>query len=276
MSDWTSGDVASNGIRMHYYRTGGDKPPLVLSHGAIDSGLCWTRVARALENEYDVIMPDARGHGLSDAPPTGYTSADHAADLLGLIDALGLRRPALGGHSMGARCVLRLIADHPDIARCAFLEDPPMRTAGAARRHPEVMIRIVQDAQASDVETTIQRGRQLSPTWSDEELQPWADSKMHVSRAFLDSMNGAHPLEDWRDQFAATRCPVLLVTADPELGAIVTPEAAEEAARLGSNVQVVRLPGAGHSIRREQFDAYMAAVRGFLSVHASAAPDAAS
>ena len=88
MPEWFSGDVVANGLNIHYARTGGDKPALVLSHGATDSGLCWTRVARALEADYDVIMPDARGHGLSDAPPSGYASRDRAADLASLIDAL--------------------------------------------------------------------------------------------------------------------------------------------------------------------------------------------
>src|SRR5882672_8468662 len=74
MPEWFSGDIVANGLRIHYSRTGGDKPALVLSHGATDSGLCWTRVARALEADYDVILPDARGHGLSDAPPSGYSS----------------------------------------------------------------------------------------------------------------------------------------------------------------------------------------------------------
>src|SRR5437899_2771334 len=61
MSEWFSGDVVANGVRIHYYRTAGDKPPLVLSHGATDSGLCWTRVARALESDYDVICPTRAG-----------------------------------------------------------------------------------------------------------------------------------------------------------------------------------------------------------------------
>jgi len=47
-------------------------------------------------------ITDARGHGLSNAPENGYSSSDHAADLAGFIDALGLERPAVGGHSMGA------------------------------------------------------------------------------------------------------------------------------------------------------------------------------
>ena len=79
MAHWHSGDVEANGIRLHYTRTGGTKPPLVLAHGLTDDGLCWTPVAEALEAEYDVIMVDARGHGQSDAPETGYDSATQAA-----------------------------------------------------------------------------------------------------------------------------------------------------------------------------------------------------
>ena len=81
MSKWTSGDVVANGIKIHYNRTGGDKPPVVLAHGFTDNGLCWTRAAQVLEQDYDVIMYDARGHGFSDAPESGYSTEDHAADL---------------------------------------------------------------------------------------------------------------------------------------------------------------------------------------------------
>ncbi|MCP4687120.1 MAG: alpha/beta hydrolase, partial [Desulfobacterales bacterium] len=104
MSEWFSGEVVANGIKIHYTRTGGDKPPVVLSHGFTDNGLCWTRAAWVLEKDYDVVMYDARGHGLSDAPEAGYSAEDHAADLAGLIQALELKdpRPVLMGHSMGA------------------------------------------------------------------------------------------------------------------------------------------------------------------------------
>ena len=87
---WTSDYAVANGIKIHYTRTGGTKPPLVLSHGITDNGLCWTRLAQFLEPDYDVIMYDARGHGLSDAPQEGYSYTDMAADLAGLIQALDL------------------------------------------------------------------------------------------------------------------------------------------------------------------------------------------
>jgi len=85
---WTSGDVKANGITLHYYRTGnGSLPPMVLSHGYTDNGLCWTDLALAIEKKYDVIMYDLRGHGLSDAPPTGYTIENNVSDIVGLIRA---------------------------------------------------------------------------------------------------------------------------------------------------------------------------------------------
>jgi N-formylmaleamate deformylase len=269
--DWFNGDVETNGIRMHYFRTGGDKPPMVLSHGATDSGLCWTRVARALEPDYDVIMPDARGHGLSAAPLTGYSNADHAADLAGLIAALGLERPAVGGHSMGAATTLRLVADHPELASCAILEDPPIWSGerplpASGRADPRAAIRrTVLDAQANDLETTIARERAASPQWADDEFGAWAEAKQHVSLHFLDALAGGGVPQDWRELLPRVTCPMLLVSSDPERGGIVTPEVAHEATRILPSLQVVRLSGAGHNIRREQFQGFVDAVSRFLA-----------
>lgn len=212
-----------------------------------------------------------RGHGLSDAPQSGYSSADHAADLTGLIRALSLVRPALGGHSMGAATTLRLVADYPDLASCAVLEDPPFWLFDRSARVPgredprDVIRRNVLEAQATDLETTIARGRAASPTWGDEEFGPWAEAKMHVSPHFLDELASSSPPQDWRELLPRVACPVLLVTADPERGGIITPEAAAEATRLLPALQVVRLSGAGHNIRREQFDGFVSAVRTFLA-----------
>ena len=122
--EWQPGHVTANGIQIHYWRTGGDKPVMVMSHGVTDNGLCWTTLARALEADYDIIMYDARGHGLSDKPETGYGIDDHAADLVGLLEALELRAPILMGHSMGGAIVAVTAAQHPDLPRAVVLEDP--------------------------------------------------------------------------------------------------------------------------------------------------------
>src|SRR4051812_40372919 len=123
--DWHTGFVETNGLRLHYTRRGGDKPPIVLAHGVTDAGPCWTPVADALAAEYDAIMVDARGHGHSDAPEGGYGPADQADDLAGVITALELERPAVLGHSMGAATALVLAGAYSDRVGAILLEDPP-------------------------------------------------------------------------------------------------------------------------------------------------------
>ena len=102
MTAWSRASCEANRISMHYIRTGGsDNPPLILLHGLTANGACWMPVAHALAGEYDVIMPDARGHGKSSAPNEGYQYEDHANDVESLIAALELTLPTVIGHSMG-------------------------------------------------------------------------------------------------------------------------------------------------------------------------------
>ena len=127
MAEWFAGDIRANGIKIHYYRTGGSKLPIVICHGATDNGLCWTPVARVLEDDYDVIMPDSRWHGFSDGPVDGNTPDSQVEDLLGFVHALDLEKPVLMGHSMGANTAFQTASRYPELARAIILEDPPFR-----------------------------------------------------------------------------------------------------------------------------------------------------
>src|SRR5512147_2692496 len=120
---WSENDIVISGASFHYVRTGGAKPPLVLAHGFSDNGMCWLPVARDLEAEFDVILPDARGHGKSQRVQPG-ERVDHPADLAGIIRELGLEKPIVGGHSMGASTAAALAAEHPELVRALILEDP--------------------------------------------------------------------------------------------------------------------------------------------------------
>src|SRR5581483_6048050 len=84
-SHWSENVVRANGLRHHYYRTGGGKPQLVLLHGFQESAIGFLRVAKALEQEYDLILIDARGHGLSDPAGTSFTPHLLTEDALGVI-----------------------------------------------------------------------------------------------------------------------------------------------------------------------------------------------
>src|SRR5262245_52251433 len=121
MTEWQSNYLQANGLQLHYMRSGGDKPALVLVHGFTDDGVYWLPVAEHFTQDYDVIMPDARGHGYSDAPEKGYTPREQAQDLKGIIDGLGLQKPLVLGHSMGAITAMTLAGLYPDVPQAVLL-----------------------------------------------------------------------------------------------------------------------------------------------------------
>ena len=97
------------------YRELGDGRPLVLFHGFMGDGTQWIEYGRAAalaERGRRVILPDLRGHGESARPhdPESYPPDVLADDGLALVDHLGLDDYDLGGYSLGARVVLRMLA----------------------------------------------------------------------------------------------------------------------------------------------------------------------
>ncbi len=265
-NDWFSGDVVANHIRIHYHRTGGDKPKLILSHGFTDNGLCWIRAAQALEKDYDVIMPDARGHGLSDAPKTGYGPDDRAADLAGFIQALGLRKPFLMGHSMGADTTATTAAAYPDLVGCAVLEDPPWSARTPSPQEEQAMFadwrgRII-DRKSKTLASIVETGHKENPKWAEIEFEPWAEAKRQVSADTLGLIGASR--RPWSEIAAKIVSPALLVTADTALGAIVPSDVAAQAA-ANPHIQIAHIPNAGHNIRRENFEQFMEAVSAFLN-----------
>lgn len=118
--------VETNGIRLHYLDHGGDGTPIVLLPGLTANATFFAGLVEAgLTPTLRVIAVDLRGRGLSDKPDTGYGMDDHAADIVGLLDALGVDRAILGGHSFGGLLTYYLAANVPDrVERCVVLDAP--------------------------------------------------------------------------------------------------------------------------------------------------------
>ena len=97
--------------------------PIVLLHGLASSGRIWDLMAPLLAQQFQVIAIDQRGHGESDKPDTGYDLPTFVADLRGVIQALGLERPALVGHSWGGNLILQYAVTYPDAVSHLVLVD---------------------------------------------------------------------------------------------------------------------------------------------------------
>jgi N-formylmaleamate deformylase len=270
MDQWTAGYFVSHGTKLHYYRTGGDNPPLVLLHGISDDGLCWTPVAEALAGKHDVIMVDLRGHGKSDDPEDGYDYATLATEVTGLIEGLALGTPVVMGHSMGAMTALALAGLDPDLPRAIILEDPPAfwrvgplsQEDLDARAGMRMWFYEVKRMTRSELLETV---RSENPEWSEAELGPWADAKHRFSLKITQMLDSQETVPtNFPVILKQITCPVLLVTADPKRGAILTDEDVAELLKSVPHLKRVHIPGAGHNIRREQFSRYLEIVSSFL------------
>lgn len=264
MHGWESGDIEVNGLRLHYTRTGGARPPVVLAHGFSDDGLCWTPVAEVLAPDFDVVMVDARGHGQSDGPEQGYGQMDLANDLAGVIRELGLQRPAVLGHSMGGATALVLAGAYSDLPGAILVEDAGGMGVTAADEERRARMRArVTALKRKTRDELIAAQRAETPGWSEAELGPWAEAKLRLSFNVLNRSDAA-PV-DWPATLRQIACPALLITADPARGAIITEESAAALKALVPQLRIAHVPEAGHSIRRDQFDRYMEIVRAFLA-----------
>ena len=279
MPPYTDHDTVANGIRIHYYRSTppGGAPAILLIHGLTDNGMCWVRVADALRessdpnhsdgpNGYDVIMPDTRGHGLSDKPESGYSVEERAADVAGLIDALGLDRPVLMGHSLGGQVATAIAALYPDKVGAVILEDPAWfgdDTQENRVKQAENWRADLRKSQSLDRAGLIARCRAENPGWHEDELGPWADAKIQMSEtALYEIMIAMRP--GWQDFLRQIQCPILLITGDVARGVIISPEQFQEAAAINSRVREAHVPDAAHCIHRDQFEITMGQVKTFL------------
>ena len=103
-------EVQLNGARIHYRRSGAGFPVVFLHAGVADSRM-WEPQAAGLAEHFDVIAPDMRGYGESELPATSWSPV---ADVLALMDALGLREaPHLVGCSIGGGVAIDFTLEHP-------------------------------------------------------------------------------------------------------------------------------------------------------------------
>jgi pimeloyl-ACP methyl ester carboxylesterase len=126
----TSQYITTNGIRLHYLDFYGDGPTLVLMHGLTANAHAFDGlIAAGLLKEFRIISVDLRGRGLSEQPET-YTIPEHAQDIIGLLDFLGIQDALIGGHSFGGLLTFYLAANYPERIKKMILLD------AAAKMHP--------------------------------------------------------------------------------------------------------------------------------------------
>jgi N-formylmaleamate deformylase len=260
MTHWSAETRETNGVLIHYTRTGGDKPPLVLLHGLMTNGLCWSDLAHALEKDYDVIMPDARGHGKSSVPEYGYRYEDHANDIVGLIKTLRLPLPFLLGHSMGGMTAAVVASRQPNLLRGLVLADPTfldpkvqreVRDSDVADQHRKIL--------GLSQDEVVAKARVRHPNRSAETLELFARARLQASMSAFDVLTPPNP--DFRQLVSQIAVPSLLLFSDR---GIISPGIAQELQHLNPELRIEQVREAGHALHVDQPERFSAVVKDFL------------
>lgn len=212
--------------------------PILLLHGLGVGGSVWQSFARRLLPDFGAIAPDLRGHGQSDAPPSGYTPADYAADLVALLEAEAQPVPVVG-HSLGALVALALADQRPDRVRWLALLDPPL---DPTLRNAEVdSVATLRHAEPGALEAYL---LERNPGGGPLLAQVLARLFRQASDETFAAMRGparssAYPL---------VRQPTLVLQADPEHGGVLGDDAAADVVNRLPHARLVKIDGATHAL----------------------------
>ena len=277
----------SRGLRLHYLDWGNAGAPLlILLHGGLEHARVWDQLARQLSADWQVVVPDLRGHGDSDWSAGGaYAIPDFVPDIAALVAELGNRPVTLVAHSLGGNIAIHYTALFPEqVTRLCVIEglgfSPEARAKRDAKSRREQLREWVERVRALDelgasqyptIEAAVQRlmehdpllNRELAEYVCQHGLKPNGEGQLrwkydHQVRGFGSAEVAS---VEANDLWQAIRCPVLLM-----YGAESWASNPQKDGRLEhfAQARVVSIEGAGHNLHHHQPEAFLAHLRGFM------------
>jgi esterase len=254
----------------------GSGSPVVVLHGLFGSGRNWMTVARRLSGDHRVVALDLRNHGGS--PWTdSMTYPEMAADVAETMQALGVERAALVGHSMGGKAAMMTALSYPDLVeRLAVVDVAPVGYRSSFLTYARAM-------RSADLTGVRRRGE------VDEQLVAGVPSpgvRAFLLQNLVIGADGAH----WRPNLEAIEAALPVISGWPEVGGsydgptlfihgalsdYVRPTHGDVIGRFFPRAGYVQIPDAGHWVHSEQLERFLAALTPFLASDASG-PDAST
>ena len=264
------GNVFANGIRQHYLRYGRpgsgqeQRDAVILVPGITSPAITWGFVGERFGQHYDTYILDVRGRGLSAAgDELDYSLDAQAADVNAFAQALGLRRYAVLGHSMGGRIAVRAARSQPAGLTRLVLVDPPVSGPGR-RPYPAQLPWYVDSIRAARQGVDKEGMRPYCPTWTDAQLQLRAEWLHTCNEKAIVTSFEAFQTDDIHADLPSVKVPVLLMTAGR--GDVVRPEDIEEIRTLIPTLEVSKVENAGHMIPWDDEEGFYQACGEFLGV----------
>jgi pimeloyl-ACP methyl ester carboxylesterase len=267
--------VDAGRLRMHVAEAG-EGDPVLLLHGWPQHWYLWREVIPRLAAHARVICPDLRGFGWTDVPRGGYDRETMAADVLALMDSLGLDRVRLAGHDWGAWIGFLLALGHPErierLMACSIVPPWPQRDARALLG----IWRLAYQIPLAAPVVGRAAGRHIARLALDSAEPPIGEA---TKASFLDRLEGERgragellyrtfvlrelgPVAAGRYSAADLRVPTLLLAGDKD---VVIPAAqVERVAAESASVELELVPGAGHFLVDERPELVAERALGFL------------
>jgi non-heme chloroperoxidase len=152
------------GHRLHYGERGDlNGEPILFLHGWPDSWFSFSRVAGLLSERFRALLPDQRGFGDSDRPAGGYALADFGADAAAFLDALGLERATIVGHSFGSFVARWVALNRPERVRRLVLIGTGVSASNAVTRDVHRAMLGLSDPVSPDFAREFQAGTAYAP-----------------------------------------------------------------------------------------------------------------
>ncbi len=221
----------------------------LLIHGLSSSAAGWWRLGPDLAGlGYCVVAPDLRGHG--DSPPgRDYRLESYTADVLGL----GTGWDVVLGHSLGGAIAILAQDQEPSFAGELVLEDPALEF----RRDINLDWLLDPWSKSIDRETVAAD----HPTWAEGDVTAKVEALLHVTPEVVAATVVDNP-GSLIPQLHRLEVPTRLVAADPTMDPLVTEAQGKAAVAANPHIEFTVIPGAGHSIHREQYELFWKAAFG--------------
>lgn len=266
---WRADAVAVEGGELAVGVAGAVSAPAVLAiHGTTASHRAFTALARRLP-ERRVIAPDLRGRGRSAQLPGPYGLRRHGGDLEAVLDAYGVARVTVVGHSLGAFAAVALAARAPSRVERLVLVDGGIPLALPEGRTIPEQIAVVLGPAAARLRSTFADREEYHAFWRAHpavgrfwgpDLEDYADydlvgepGRMHAATREAAVLEDGAELygPDWyRDALRGIRVPTVFLRAPRDLqdrdGGLYSPEAAADAPRLVPGLEIVEVGGVNH------------------------------
>jgi pimeloyl-ACP methyl ester carboxylesterase len=260
--------VENGGVELNVEVQGAtDAPLVVFLHGVSGCGRTYDFLPAQITDGRRIARVDLRGHGHSHHATGTYTIDRYGEDVVAVLRLLD--RPAtLVGHSLGGVTAWWVAQRAPELVTAAFLEDPPLYMGEPDEHEKNLAVPVfrsvseraaawqregttIDDVAAALAPAALGPERTMGDVMEPDALRARAEAYLLMDRGVLDQAADRSTLAP-TDTTAPISVPTLLLAADDGMGSAFPARHEDRLARTHPDVEVIRVPGAGHGIHDER------------------------